>query len=379
MRKALVLILIVFVFLLPLSSGERTIVHISDIHYLSPSLFDYEALRSFSYHDDGKATHITPSIMESFIEEMVALSPEAVVVTGDLTYNGEKKSHEEMKAMFSILEESGIDVYVIMGNHDTATKPYALFEDGARETEGTTPMEGENLWLDFGYGDAINRDPLSSSYITELFPGLYLLAVDSNNGSGGTVRKGTLSWMDEALKSVKADGGRIISATHQNLFIHSSRHTFGYQINNSSKVETIYKEYGIKLNLSGHLHIQHITKKGEITEIAAEAFSDWPLQYGVITISDDFSFSYSTRELGKEELREEAQKAFDFSTEAKFASGLEDEETLDVVKKLNREYFRGYAESIDTSLSLPPEYKMKNYLEGILNDESDHRRVEGKL
>ena len=58
---------------------------------------------------------------------MLELSPNAVVVTGDLKYNGEKKSHEELKEKLSVLEKNGIKVFVLMGNHDTGnTTPYAL-------------------------------------------------------------------------------------------------------------------------------------------------------------------------------------------------------------------------------------------------------------
>ena len=121
-----------------------TIVQISDIHYLSPSLFDYDRLRNLTLTGDGKATHIMDKVMDEFVSEMLELSPDAVVVTGDLTYNGEKKSHEELKDKLSILEKNGIKVFVLMGNHDTGNAtPYALYKDKVVETEGITAMEAE--------------------------------------------------------------------------------------------------------------------------------------------------------------------------------------------------------------------------------------------
>ena len=146
-----------------------TIVQISDIHYLSPSLYDYDRLRNLTLIGDGKATHIMDKVMDEFVSEMLELSPGAVVVTGDLTYNGEKKSHEELKDKLSILEKNGIKVFVLMGNHDTGNAtPYALYKDGVVETEGITAMEAEGLWMDFGYGEAVSKDPASNSYMAEV-------------------------------------------------------------------------------------------------------------------------------------------------------------------------------------------------------------------
>ena len=140
-----------------------TVVHISDPHYLSSSLFDYERLRNLMMKSDGKATHIMDKVMDEFVEEMKELKPDAVVITGDLTYNGEKQSHLELRSHLVPLQEEGIKVYVTVGNHDTLTSPYALLKEGAVETEGTSPMEGEEIWSDFGYGKAEYQDGASSS------------------------------------------------------------------------------------------------------------------------------------------------------------------------------------------------------------------------
>ena len=51
-----------------------TIVQISDIHYLSPTLYDYDRLRNLTLTGDGKATHIMDKVMDEFISEMLELS-----------------------------------------------------------------------------------------------------------------------------------------------------------------------------------------------------------------------------------------------------------------------------------------------------------------
>ena len=360
-----------------------TIVQISDIHYLSPSLFDYDRLRNLTLTGDGKATHIMDKVMDEFVSEMLELSPDAVVVTGDLTYNGEKKSHEELKDKLSILEKNGIKVFVLMGNHDTGNAtPYALYKDGVVETEGITAMEAEELWMDFGYGEAVSKDPVSNSYMAEVSDNLWIMCIDSNNGSGGSVRSKTLTWMENALRVANIKEKKVITATHQNLFVHNPRYTFGYQINNSNKVVDILKKWGVKLNLSGHLHIQHITKESGITEIAQESFSDWPLQYGVIEIDDNGRYSYFTKEIGNKDLVDEAQFVFDSSTQYKFTNNIESEnkdKMTEVATVLNREYFRGKVDDYNKdALALWDEsYRMTSYLNLIANDTRDYRSVEG--
>ena len=374
----LVLLLISF------SVYATTIVHISDPHYLSPSLFDYERLRNLSFQGDGKATHIMDKVMDEFVKEMLDFSPDAVVITGDLTYNGEKKSHEELKEKLSVLENNGIKVFVLSGNHDTGKTPYALYKDEVVETDGISPMEGEELWMDYGYGEAVSKDPASNSYLAAITDDIWILALDSNNGSGGNVRTKTLTWMENALKMATIKEKKVISATHQNLFIHNPRYTFGYQINNSSKVTGILSKYGVRLNLSGHLHIQHITESNGITEIAAESFSDWPLQYGIIEIGKDGTYSYHTKELGNKELVKEAQLTFDSSTAFKFTGSLDNENTermREVAMQLNREYFRGKVDDFDKeALSMwGEEQRMTKYLNEIASDNKDHRTKEGRI
>lgn len=378
-------LILLLLFLFPsCSEKDITLVHISDPHYLSSSLFDYERLRDLMLRSDGKSTHIMDRVMDEFVSEMIKLKPEAVVITGDLTYNGEKDSHLELREKLRPLMEKGIKVYTTVGNHDTLTTPYALLKDRVVETDGTSPLEGEEIWLDYGYGKAEYQDQASSSYLTNIKDDLWLLVLDTNNGSGGSVRKATLLWMDEVLKEVKEKGGRIISATHQNLFIHNPRYTFGYQINNSENVVDIYRENGVKLNLSGHLHIQHITKENGITEIAAESFADWPLQYGVLKIGKDGAYSYSTKELREKGLVEEAKTVFDSSTAYKFMKNISSpdlDKMTEVAEKLNREYFRGKVDECDKeALELwNDEYRLSNYLMTIAGDTTDYRVTEGEI
>ena len=59
-------------------------------------------------------------------------------------------------------------------------------------------------------------------------------------------------------------------------------------------LESRYEKYGVAINLSGHLHMQHmITPTGKTPEIATSSLVVSPCQYGVITL-DGGSAKYRT-------------------------------------------------------------------------------------
>ncbi len=60
--------------LLAVAEEELTIVHATDMHYLSPALTDNgETFMTLIEDGDGKVTHYTPQLTAVFVEEMLAL------------------------------------------------------------------------------------------------------------------------------------------------------------------------------------------------------------------------------------------------------------------------------------------------------------------
>ena len=85
-----------------------------------------------------------------------------MIISGDLTLEGEKLSHEAFAQKLGKLEDHGIPVYVIPGNHDI-NNPKAASYKGAEVIPATrtTPEEFATIYRDFGYDEAISRDPAS--------------------------------------------------------------------------------------------------------------------------------------------------------------------------------------------------------------------------
>lgn len=103
----------------PEFNWEKTAIVATDIHYLARSLTDGGS--SFQYmveHGDGKVVTYIEQIVDAFLEEVIAQKPDMLILSGDLTLDGEKKSHEELAGKLYSVQNAGIPVLVIPGNHD---------------------------------------------------------------------------------------------------------------------------------------------------------------------------------------------------------------------------------------------------------------------
>ena len=115
-------------------TGEELILYIAtDLHYLSPSLTNHkEAFKTFVESGDGKQLDYIEEILEAFIYQVKEVSPDALIISGDLTNNGEKESHLALAKKLKEIEEGGTKVYVIPGNHDISN-PWARRFEGDRQ------------------------------------------------------------------------------------------------------------------------------------------------------------------------------------------------------------------------------------------------------
>ena len=57
-------------------------------------------------------------IIDEFIDVVKKEKPDIVVLTGDLSFNGEKGSHQGLADKLMKIKDAGITVAVIPGNHD---------------------------------------------------------------------------------------------------------------------------------------------------------------------------------------------------------------------------------------------------------------------
>lgn len=385
---------------------SRSIIVATDLHFISPELTDHGPyFTNMIASSDGKLVMYCSELVEAFIDQVIAAQPDCVILSGDVTFNGAKKSHEDLAVLLTRIREAGIPIYLISGNHDVGSGAGARFHgDSYTRVEGVTQQEFESIYRDFGFAQAVSRDPYSLSYMAEPFPGLRVLMLDTNVPSaGGSVTGSTLAWLEQALAKAQADGAKVIAVTHQNLYAHSSLLSRGFVINNADALLTLYKRYGVAVNFSGHMHLQHTmhTSDGGIPEIASSSLAVAPCQYGVITITGDQA-QYHTeitdvaawaKRNGKTDehllnFADFAERFFKGYSDMQPAKAYDSEEERAVgalVSDINFAYFSGRMDTLPEDVSILSDWLKQPgffsaYIASILADEpKDHTIVDFEL
>jgi len=291
--RLILCIVLALSFLLPpgaWADDAPTVIIATDPHFISPALTDDGPFfMRMIENGDGKVVHYTDELTDAFVQQVIDRKPDCLILSGDLTFNGAKKSHEDFAARLRRIDTSGIPVLVLPGNHDLYC--YAAAQYSGEEytlTERVTSEEFEAIYHDLGFDQAIDRDPYSLSYIAEPVSGVRILMLDVNTQfMEGIVAQNTFTWLENVLSRAQQDGAKVIAVSHQNLYAHSSLLYQGYVILNASMLESLYARFGVTANLSGHIHMQHTAApEGKPPEIVTSSLAVSPCQYGVITLND---------------------------------------------------------------------------------------------
>lgn len=403
-----------------IKSGEDiTLYTATDLHYLSNHLNDHgEAFQTYVSEGDGKQLEYIDEILYAFIHQMTLKKPDILIISGDLTNNGEKMSHLDLVELFAEVEHNGTSVYVIPGNHDI-NNPWARGFKAEKQyvTESISAKEFSKLYKDYGYSEAISRDKNSLSYLAAPSEKLWLLMLDTNKyhnnqalgypEAGGALSKNTLDWIEKCSRRAKKEGAAMITVMHHNMLHHSEVIREGFTLDNYEETLSLLKSNSINLSLSGHIHIQDIISdqapEAPFYDIVTNALSVSPHQYGILNYSaKDGGLVYSTARTDVEgwarakDITDDILRNFSAYSEeyfGKFAYNMayrnlayeeaynEDQIKLmsETMKLLNIRYFAGIeaknAEDVLTSEGYQlwqtlPNNRLKNYIEAIIEDKN---------
>ena len=293
----------------PEISGSRIIIA-TDMHYLARELTDFQS--SFTNrveHEDGKVMQYVWEITDAFIYEVKKEKPDLVILSGDLTYNGEWESHIEFAEKLEEIEEAGIPVIVIPGNHDINNRYAVRFTgDSVQGIESIEAEDFEDIYQNFGYNEAVSRDSASLSYVYQVNDYTRALMLDScqyypRNLVGGMIKNDTYDWIEEQMEEAWNLGMNVIPVAHHNLLDESEVYLEDCTIEHSEQLIDQLESWEVPLFLSGHLHVQHHMRSGEdsgIYEIVTSSLTTPPCQYGILDYGDDGSFQYHTKALDME-------------------------------------------------------------------------------
>lgn len=343
-----------------LSNGkELTLWVITDLHYLTPDLYDVNsyAFGQLLSTNDGKMIEYMPELLDEFVEMAEEEKPDAVLITGDLTMNGELESLKSLKTVFSSLNNSGIPVLAIPGNHDI-NYIYAanLTGDKPIGVPGISQELFQKHMSAFGYDNSSSQAPDSFSYVVELADDLWVMAIDANTEQApGAITPSTLVWMEAQLQRSLEEHASVIVMSHQNVLPQNAVMSAGYVIHNHEAVQHLLEQYGVSLALSGHSHLQHVSQSDTLTDICTESAAVYPLGFGVIQISEDHtSWTYEKRQFAS--YQDEAYERIETLLREQILRGLHEVELPDDIQEtivsfgadLAIKHYTGQTEDIDS-------------------------------
>ena len=278
-------------------SGFRAVIA-SDLHYIAPELTDGgPGYQQILKNGDSKFMPYVEEITDAFLDEVLADPPDVVLLTGDLTFNGAEISHRRLAGKLQRLEDAGIPVLVLPGNHDVYNENAALYRGGSFERVPFASGESfAEIYRDFGPGEALSADSDSLSYVWQLNEQVWIMMLDENTAHDFCgLSDRSFQWIEAQLQKAREEGRFVLVAGHQNVFQHSIFRG-GYVIQGAQRLQELLRRYGVPLCLSGHLHTQHVQSEDGLTEIATSALCSYPCQYAVLT-AEDGRLRYGTRRL----------------------------------------------------------------------------------
>lgn len=245
---------------------ELKFYHITDTHHY--------ALKSLgrSEHKDQKCLNETGAIIDAVFDKFIAQDEvNIVLISGDLSNNGETASHLEFVEKLHRLKSSGKRIFVITATHDYGLRELTNGDNRDAKKAVTIRSELRCLYNDFGFDEAIAEYTDKLSYVAQLAPGFRLLALN-DDGDGKTFcgyDEAQLTWILEQIKAAHDAGEYIFAMTHHPVLppspiypLMSKRDMLGDYENTS----TILADAGLNFIFTGHTHMQHIglktTEKG---------------------------------------------------------------------------------------------------------------------
>lgn len=290
---------------------------ISDPHLHDVSLGNSGAAFEKYLAEDPKLLRESEAIFDAALESVAAERVRFVLISGDLTKDGELANHRRMVRHLARLERQGIQVFVVPGNHDI-NNPEAVryVGDTNRPVHSVSPQQFATLYRRFGYNQAIDRDAHSLSYVAEPVTGLWLLAIDSckydqskqvgSNVISGRIRPETMTWIEAKLRQARAGGKLVIAFMHHGLNQHfiGQNEQFGqYLVDDWPDASAQLARAGLKVIFTGHYHSQDaaylvnetLTPVSALCDVETASLVQYPCAFRVVTLDTNNLVRIETR------------------------------------------------------------------------------------
>lgn len=302
----LLAVVLVFTLTVPALAAEKPqdmnlrIAVMSDLHYLSPDMIADTEDFEHAFNSDRKLLKESSSILHEMLERVRADKPDILLVSGDLTKDGEQECHAALAKQLQQLQQDvpGLKIYVINGNHDIRNynaKNFNTVDGKAVPATRTEPEDFKQIY-DFVYSDptviatftpAEGNKAGGLSYVARPVEGLTVIAMDTcryssdntSNGDDEHETSGAISadlekWVIEQTAAAKARGDLVIGLEHHGLVPHFDVQPTilpMYLVNGYERIAQEYADAGMSVVFTGHMHAVDIAA---MTTAAGNTFYD---------------------------------------------------------------------------------------------------------
>lgn len=302
----LLAVVLVFTLTVPALAVEKPqdmnlrIAVMSDLHYLSPDMIADTEDFEHAFNSDRKLLKESSSVLHEMLERVRADKPDILLVSGDLTKDGEQECHAALAKQLQQLQQDvpGLKIYVINGNHDIRNYNAKNFNtpDGKAVPATRTEPEDFKRIYDFVYSDptvlatftpAEGNKAGGLSYVARPVEGLTVIAMDTcryssdntSNGDDEHETSGAISadlekWVIEQTAAAKARGDLVIGLEHHGLVPHFDVQPTilpMYLVNGYERIAQEYADAGMSVVFTGHMHAVDIAA---MTTKAGNTFYD---------------------------------------------------------------------------------------------------------
>ena len=272
---------------------------ITDPHFFATELgCSGEEYEDFMHYEQ-KCFAETESINNSVFEWLKkADEADTLLIAGDLSFNGERKSHEKFLKLLYELKQSGKMIFVVTADHDfkyEEGQTFAFPESGRYSPEHTKRDELFDMYRDFGFGDAIAADKDNLSYVAELSDDVRLLCINCDLKEKGKYhfKKEQWDWIKQQTEKARRDGKTMLAMCHYPILPGQPL----FQLISPMMIKDAYEfacflaDEGVKMIFTGHMHNQSInfidTEKGNrLYDITTGAIIADPAVIRHVTVSD---------------------------------------------------------------------------------------------
>ena len=299
----LLAVVLVFTLTVPALAAEKPqdmnlrIAVMSDLHYLSPDMIADTEDFEHAFNSDRKLLKESSSVLREMLERVRADKPDILLVSGDLTKDGEQECHAALAKQLQ-QDVPGLKIYVINGNHDIRNynaKNFNTADGKAVPATRTEPEDFKQIY-DFVYSDptviatftpAEGNKAGGLSYVARPVEGLTVIAMDTcryssdntSNGDDEHETSGAISadlekWVIEQTAAAKARGDLVIGLEHHGLVPHFDVQPTilpMYLVNGYERIAQEYADAGMSVVFTGHMHAVDIAA---MTTKAGNTFYD---------------------------------------------------------------------------------------------------------